>query len=67
MSWYIRQYCKTCNLCLWMKIQCCAPTGELHPLPVPENCWDIMSVDFIVELPESNGFYMIMVIVDSVG
>jgi hypothetical protein len=27
--------------------------GELKPLPIPEGHWDVASVDFIVELPES--------------
>ena len=30
-------------------------TGELHPLPIPSAPWDTISVDFIVELPQSAG------------
>jgi len=26
--------------------------GKLHPLLIPENRWDIVSIDFISELPE---------------
>src|SRR5271168_2708981 len=40
--------------------------GEFHPLPVPDNPWDVISVDFISELPEANGKDCIMVVVDSV-
>jgi hypothetical protein len=40
--------------------------GELKPLPIPEGRWDVASVDFIVELPESQGHDTIMVVVDSV-
>ncbi len=43
------------------------PIGELQPLPIPENHWDTISVDFIVELPESRGYNVIMAVVDSVG
>jgi hypothetical protein len=40
--------------------------GELELLPIPEGHWDVASVDFVVELPESQGHDTIMVVVDSV-
>ena len=52
MSHYIGEYTKTCDLCLRTKVQRQPPIGELHPLQVPEAHWDILSMDFIVELPE---------------
>ncbi len=67
MSRYIGQYVKTCDPCLRTKIQRRRPTGELHPLPTPENRWDVISVDFIVELPDSHGYDAVMNVVDSVG
>ena len=67
MSRYIGQYVKTCDLCLWTKIQRHCLIGELHPLPIPENHWDVISVDFIVELPDLHGHDAIMNVVDSVG
>ena len=60
-------YVSHCDLFLRTKIQRCLPTGELQPLPIPEERWDVISVDFISELPESGGYNSVMVAVDSVG
>ena len=66
MSRYIGKYGSTCDMCLWTKSTHQLPTGQLHPLPIPDACWDTISVDFIVELLESNKKDTIMVVVDSV-
>ena len=58
---------KTCDLCLCTKVQQSLPVRELSPLPTPESCWDTISIDFIVELPESHGYDAIMNVVDSVS
>jgi len=67
MSHYVGQYVRTCNHCLQTKIQQRCLVRELHPLPTPENHWDVISVDFIVELPDSHGYDVVMNVVDSVG
>jgi transposase InsO family protein len=66
MSRYISIYVKTCDLCNRTKLQHQWPFGELHPSETPEAPWDVISVDFIVELPESHGYNTIMNVVDSV-
>jgi hypothetical protein len=40
------------------------PYGLLKPLPVPERPWHSISADFITDLPNSNGFNSILVVVD---
>ena len=67
MSHYIGQYMKTCNLCLWTKAQQHTPVRELSLLPILESHWDTISVDFIVELPESRGYDTIMNVVDLIS
>jgi hypothetical protein len=67
MSHYINQYVKTCDLCLWTKVQWHRSIRELHPLSIPENHWDVISIDFIEELPDLHGHDAIMNVVDSVG
>ena len=41
--------------------------GFLKPLPIPDRLWREISVDFIVELPESQGYTNLMVITDRLG
>jgi len=67
MSRYISQYVSTCDLCLWTKPWQHSPVGELQPLSVPDARWDILSVDFVVELLESSRHDAIMTVVDSVS
>jgi hypothetical protein len=66
MSCYIGIYVKTCDLCNWTKVQHRQPITELHPSETPEAPWDMISIDFIVELFKSHGYDTIMNIVNSV-
>jgi hypothetical protein len=65
MSHYIGIYVKHCDLCNRTKVQHRRPFGELHSLETPEAPWEVISVDFIVELPESHGYDAIMCVIDS--
>jgi hypothetical protein len=67
MSRYISLYVKTCNLCMRTKLQHRRPHGELYPMETPEEQWDTITVDFVVELPDAHSYDAIMNVVDSVG
>jgi len=46
------------------KLQCHKPYGFLKQLPISEQPWNSISMDFIKKLPSSSGFDTILVIVD---
>jgi transposase InsO family protein len=65
MSCYIGIYVNTCDLCNRTKVQRRRPISELHPSETLDAPWEVISVDFIVELPESHGYDTIMCVIDS--
>jgi len=67
MSRYIRQYISTCDLCLRTKPIRQVPVDKLHPLQILDSRWDMLSVDFVMELPLSSRHNAVMTVVDSVS
>lgn len=64
MSRLIKQYVESCDICQKSKPRRHAPVGLLQPIPIPTRPFEVVSMDFIPELPESNGNDNILVIVD---
>lgn len=60
----VKDFIKHCVICQQMKIERQKTSGLLQPLPIPEQPWKSVSIDFIVKLPLSNGYDSICVIVD---
>jgi hypothetical protein len=64
ISRYVASYVKGCDRCCRTKTFPAKPSGRLVPTQIPTENWQIISVDFITELPESQGFDSIMAVVD---
>ena len=64
MAKKIRAYVQSCDVCQKIKHRKHAPYGLLHPLPIPSEPFETITMDFITELPASRGFDAILVVVD---
>lgn len=61
----VQQYVKSCHACQSNKSSNQAPAGLLHPLPIPTQGWDQVSMDFVGPLPITvHGNDFILVVVD---
>ena len=61
---FVKDYCRTCTTCKRSKAPRHKPYGTVQQLPIPDRPWDSISMDFIEQLPKSDGFTAILVIVD---
>jgi hypothetical protein len=64
MKTAVEEFVKQCTVCQQAKHETCKTPGLLQPLPTPTVPWQSISMDFIEGLPKSNGFEVILVIVD---
>ncbi|KAL0177569.1 hypothetical protein M9458_026463, partial [Cirrhinus mrigala] len=60
----VRQYVQGCKECAMSKSPRHLPAGKLHPLPVPNRPWSHLGVDFMTDLPSSDGSTCFLVIID---
>ena len=61
---FVNRYIRTCDTCAWNKTPRHRRHGQLQPFPIPPGPWKSVSMDFIVELPQSQGYDAIYVCVD---
>lgn len=59
----VATYVKSCHVCAQTKTPKELPLG-LQPLPIPQCPLSHLSIDFVTDLPLSNGFTAILVITD---
>ena len=64
MRKYISQYVRNCHTCHRSKSSNHAKFGVLRPLPIPQQPWQEVSMDFVTGLPTSENYDAILVIVD---
>jgi len=64
MTTFVKKYVMGCDMCQRIKNCPQQPFGPLVPNKVPNRPWEIISTDLITQLPESNGYNVICVIVD---
>ncbi len=57
------QFIKQCNTCISSKTPRQLPAGLLKPLPTPQRPWSHIAIDFITDLPNSQGNTTILTIV----
>lgn len=64
LSRYVASYLKGCDRCNRTKTFPAKPSGKLVPTQIPTDVWQIISLDLITGLPQSQGYDAILVIID---
>ncbi|KAL1947388.1 hypothetical protein VTO73DRAFT_14349 [Trametes versicolor] len=60
----IEKYCRSCGICQTTKASTQLPAGLLHSLPLPEQPWESIAMDFVGPFPECDGCDYLWVVVD---
>lgn len=60
----VREYIRNCEVCQIYKNDTTKQGGLLQPLPIPDQIWTDVSMDFIEGLLISRGNFVILVVVD---
>ena len=64
MTSFVKDYISRCDRCARFKGTNQAPFGTLNPLEAPHMPWVDITVDFTTDLPLSNGYDSILVVID---
>ncbi|KAF1316466.1 putative retroelement, partial [Globisporangium splendens] len=63
----VKEYVKSCEMYTRWKHDSQRKNGRLMPIPIPEQCWQVVSMDFITGLPVSEGCDAILTVVDKLS
>ncbi|KAJ1701330.1 hypothetical protein LUZ63_001109 [Rhynchospora breviuscula] len=61
---YVHDYMTSCHTCQIHKGEHISYPGLLQPLPIPNEAWQSLGLDFITGLPKSKGKDVILVVID---
>ncbi len=61
---FVKEFMGSCDVYVHAKNPHHHLHGFLQPLPIPASPWSSISMDFIMDLPRSNSFESILVVVD---
>jgi hypothetical protein len=61
----VHNYTRSCDTCQKTKPDTHKPHGLLHPLPIPNKCWQFVSLDFHPTLPRTaRGYTCLLIVMD---
>jgi hypothetical protein len=63
----VHQFVKECSVCQQAKPERSRYPGLLAPLPVPDQFWQMVTMDFVEGLPRSGRFNCVLVVVDKLS
>ena len=64
----VTEWCKCCGTCQMTKSRRHKPYSQLHPLPIPEKRWQVVSLDFVTGLdPSPEGYDALAIFTDKLS
>jgi len=68
MSTDVKNFVRTCDYCQRSKGRTLISSGSLSPVAIPQERWEVVTMDFVTGLPKTKqGFDMIMTVVDKLS